>query len=124
VLDGKLNELERLAGEAQRFCQERSLGAEVQFDLNLALEELFINAVRHGGCEGMPAAVHVRLEAAGQEIRVEFRDRGLAFDPTTAPPADLKLIGGFGLQLVRGLMRDIRYQRSGGWNRITMRRPL
>jgi anti-sigma regulatory factor (Ser/Thr protein kinase) len=124
VLNGDLNELGRLAGEAERFCHERSLDGEVQFDLNLVLEELFINAVRHGGCEGIDQAVYVRLEAAGDEIRVEFRDRGRPFDPTTAPPPDLSRIGGLGIHLVRGLMRDFYYERSGDWNRITMRRPL
>jgi anti-sigma regulatory factor (Ser/Thr protein kinase) len=124
VLDGNLNELERLAGEVERFCGQRSLDAEAQFDLNLALEELFVNAVRHGGCEGMEKAVQVRLERADNEVRVEFRDRGAHFDPTTAPPPDLSRIGGLGIHLARGLMRDFRYQRSGDWNRITMRRPL
>ena len=72
----------------------------------------------------MEKAVHVRLEAAGDEVRVEFRDRGVPFDPTTAPPPDLSRIGGLGIHLVRGLMQDFRYQRAGDWNRITMRRPL
>jgi anti-sigma regulatory factor (Ser/Thr protein kinase) len=124
VLNGNLNELERLSAEAERFCQGRSLSAEVQFDLNLALEELFINAIRHGGCEGMENAVHVGLDAVDGEVRVEFRDRGKAFDPTTAPPPDLSRVGGLGIHLVLGLMRDFHYERSGEWNRMTMRRPL
>jgi anti-sigma regulatory factor (Ser/Thr protein kinase) len=119
-----LNELGRLAGEAERFCLAGSLGEEVQYDLNLVLEELFINAVRHGGCEGMEKAVHVRLETADDGVRVEFRDRGKAFDPATAPPPDLSKVGGLGIHLVRGLMRDFNYERSGEWNRMTMRRPL
>src|SRR5689334_19772244 len=65
ALDGSLHELARLAEELERFCRERSLGSEIQFDLNLALEELFTNAVQHGGCEGMERAVKIRLEAAG-----------------------------------------------------------
>ena len=124
MLDGHLSELERIEAEAERFCRERSLGSEVQFDLNLVLEELFVNAVRHGGCEGMEKAVHIRLEAAAGEVRVEFRDRGKAFDPTTTGPPDLSRIGGLGIPLVRELMCDFHYQRSGEWNRITMRRPV
>jgi anti-sigma regulatory factor (Ser/Thr protein kinase) len=119
-----LDELGRVAGEAERFCREHSLAEEVQFDLNLVLEELFINAVRHGGCEGTEKAVYVRLEATENEVRVEFRDRGRAFDPHTAPPPDLSKIGGLGIHLVRNIMQDFQYERSGDWNRITMRRPL
>jgi serine/threonine-protein kinase RsbW len=124
VLDGNVNELARLAAEVELFCSERSLDSEVQFDLNLALEELFINAVRHGGCGGMEKAVRIRLEGAAGEVRVEFRDRGKAFDPTEIIPPDFSRIGGLGIHLVRELMRDIRYQRCGGWNQINMRRPL
>jgi len=124
VLDGNLNELARIEAEAERFCRERCLASEVQFDLNLVLEELFINSVRHGGCEGMEKAVHIRMEADGREVRVEFRDRGIAFDPRTAPPPDLSRIGGLGIHLVRELMRDFHYEREGDWNRIAMRRPL
>jgi len=124
VLNGNLGELERVAAETERFCHERSLASEVQFDLNLVLEELFINAVRHGGCEGVENAVHVRLEAADGDLRVEFRDRGKPFDPNTAPPPDLSRIGGLGIHLVRNLMTDFHYERSGDGNRITMRRSL
>jgi len=124
VLDGNLNQLARIEAEAERFCRERSLASEVQFDLNLVLEELFINSVRHGGCEGMEKSVRIRMEADGREVRVEFRDRGIAFDPTTAPAPDLSRIGGLGIHLVRQLMHDFRYERAGEWNRMTMRRPI
>jgi anti-sigma regulatory factor (Ser/Thr protein kinase) len=99
----------------------------VALDLNLALEELFTNAVRHGGCEGMEEAVEVRLRAALDGVRVEFRDRGRPFDPAMVPAPDLRApletrrAGGLGIHLVRAIMRDIRYQRAGEWNRITMR---
>jgi anti-sigma regulatory factor (Ser/Thr protein kinase) len=55
---------------------------------------------------------------------VEFCDRGLPFDPNTAPPPDLSRIGGLGVHLVRNIMQDFQYQRAGEWNRITMRRAL
>jgi len=124
ALDGSLHELARLAEELERFCLESSLGSEVQYDLNLALEELFTNAIRHGGCEGMEQAVKIRLESTGDGVHVEFCDRGLPFDPNIASPPDLSRIGGLGVHLVRNIMQDFQYQRAGEWNRITMRRAL
>ena len=118
-----MHELARLVEELERFCRESSLGEEIQYDLNLALEELFTNALRHGGCEGMEQAIRIRLETAGDGVRVEFRDRGRPFDPATAPPPDLNRVGGLGIHLVRKIMQDFEYQRTGEWNRITMRRP-
>jgi serine/threonine-protein kinase RsbW len=129
VLHGRLGELECLVAEIARFCREHSLGDEVEFDLNLALEELFTNSVRHGGCAEMENAVHVRLQLHDNGVHVEYSDRGMAFDPLSAPPPDLETgleerqLGGLGIHLVRQIMRDLQYRREGDWNRITMRRP-
>ncbi|MGO9263192.1 MAG: ATP-binding protein [Bryobacteraceae bacterium] len=128
-LDGNLRELGPLVEHVDRFCQAGGLDAGAAFELNLVLDELFTNAVRHGGCEGMKNAVHVRLrllENGG--VAVEFRDRGVPFDPTSAPEPDLaaplseRRPGGLGIHLVRQIMRDLEYRRMGEWNQLTMRR--
>ena len=130
ALNGNLAELTRLAAEIDHFSQKHSLPDEVAFDLNLALEELFTNALRHGGCEGMEDAVHIRVERQRDGVLVEFCDRGSAFDPLSAPPPNLegaladRPVGGLGIHLVRQMMSDLRYERSGQWNRITMRKPI
>jgi len=128
-LNGNLSELERLTAEIARFCRENSLGEEVEFQLNLVLEELFVNTVRHGGCAGAKDSTRVRLLAGADGVDVTFADRGVPFDPTLAPAAKVDLpleerhAGGMGIHLVREIMRDLRYQRSGEWNQIRMKRP-
>src|SRR5215831_8900691 len=110
TLDGRLAELGRLAGEVARFCRENGLGQKVEFDLQLALEELFTNALRHGGCEGRNAVARVRLERTAEGVQAEFWDAGHEFDPQTAPAPDLaaplmeRPAGGWGLHLVRHTM--------------------
>ena len=129
AFNGSLAELARLADETRRFCQENSLASEVEFDLNLALEELFTNSLNHGGCAGLHNAVWIRLQLADGDVRVEFCDRGNFFDPDAAPAIDLtaplerRQAGGLGIHLVRQIVRDLQYQRRGEWNRITMRLP-
>jgi serine/threonine-protein kinase RsbW len=129
LLDGKLSELPRLVAETARFCQQHALDETAEFQLNLVLEELFTNAIRHGGCEGMRHAARVRLEVLAGGVVIEFADRGAPFDPTKAPAPDLdaplesRQIGGLGIHLVRQIVRDLRYERVGDWNRLTMRRP-
>ena len=81
--------MERLTARVEEFCAANALDGEAAFQLNLALEELFVNSVRHGGCDGMADALHVRLRPDGGGVQVEFRDRGRAFDPTGAPAAVL-----------------------------------
>ena len=130
TLDGNLHDLERLTEEVAWFCEENALASDVEFDLNLALEELFTNAIRHGGCEGLTDAVRVRLERLEDSVSAEFSDRGREFDPVVAPSPDLAAplaelpSGRLGLHLVRCTMRDLQYHRSGEWNQVTMRRPI
>ena len=125
-LNGNLSELERLAAEVSRFCAAHSLGGEVEFDLNLVLEELFVNTVRHGGCEGIESSSRVRLRY-DSAVEVEFYDRGRPFDPTLVPPADIdapldQREGGLGIHLVRQIMSDVKYRRVDEWNHLSMHR--
>jgi len=130
ILQGSLSELGRLAAETSSFCRQHRLADEVAFELNLALEELFVNAVQHGGCEGLENAVEIALRMTPQSVEVDFADRGRPFDPRFAPAPDLvaplsdRHLGGLGIHLVRRMMPDLEYRREGEWNRIAMRRRL
>lgn len=129
-LDGNLKELDRLAAWLSRYCSEAGLGDDIQFRLNLALEELFTNAVRHGGCAGMPDAAAIHLCREAGEVLVEYIDRGRPFDPADAPKPDLdsplaeRVPGGLGLHFVRQLAADFEYHRVDERNRITLRLAL
>jgi anti-sigma regulatory factor (Ser/Thr protein kinase) len=129
-LDGNLRELERLSVWIAEFCSANGLDSDVEFDLNLVLEELFTNSLRHGGCDGVPGAVQVRLEAVAGGVSVEYADRGSAFNPLELPDPDVssplmeRRPGGLGVFMVRRVMRDLRYDRRGESNRITMTRRI
>uniref|UniRef100_Q02DA9 Putative anti-sigma regulatory factor, serine/threonine protein kinase n=1 Tax=Solibacter usitatus (strain Ellin6076) TaxID=234267 RepID=Q02DA9_SOLUE len=128
-LNGNLSELERLSAEISRFCRENSLDEEAEFQLNLVLEELFVNTMRHGGCEGAQNSTRVRLRSEADGVEVVFADRGVPFDPTSVPAANVaapleeRRAGGLGIHLVREIMRDLQYRRAGEWNQISMKRP-
>lgn len=130
VLNGNLGELARLTAEIEQFCGQHGLAEDVEFDLVLVLEELFVNSVQHGGCEGMEGAAEVHFTMLADGVALEYADRGTEFDPTRAPATDVtapiekRLVGGLGIHLMRQIMRDFEYHRLGGWNRIRMRRPI
>jgi len=102
----------------------------VEFDLNLVLEELFTNSVRHGGCGGVADAVRIRLRAAAEGIELEYRDRGAPFNPLNAASPDLtaplldRPDGGLGVHLVRQVMQDVRYRRVAETNELKMIRRM
>ena len=106
------------------------MAGEVEFDLNLVLEELFTNTVNHGGCRGVEHAAEVALHRYPDGVELVYSDRGTPFDPTSAPAPDItapledRPIGGLGVHLIRQIMRDFEYQRLNGWNRLRMFRPI
>jgi serine/threonine-protein kinase RsbW len=95
----------------------RSLGAgeRAVLDLQLAVDEICSNSVRHGygGREGQ---IEVTVERTGQSIEVVVRDWGRAFDPAQVPqpaldiPLEQRSLGGLGLYLVRQVMDDVRFE--------------
>lgn len=126
TLDGSMSELTRLSREVASFCTAHALGDDPEFQLNLVLEELFTNSVQHGGCAGSSHCVAIRLQPVDGAVRVEFRDRGEPFNPLDAPPPDLaaplveRAAGGLGVHFVRQMMKNLQYDRAGGWNRLSM----
>lgn len=92
---------------------------QMAFDLDLVIEELFMNIVLHGSGSG---SVEVELAPAGSgQVRVVLRaSEPVAHDPTTAPrvdstlPAEQRRAGGLGVHLVRQLSREFRYEWSAG----------
>jgi serine/threonine-protein kinase RsbW len=130
TLDGNSAELGRLAGALTTFCREHALDEAIEFDLNLVLEELFMNSVLHGGCEGVPQAACVRLRIVPAGVEVAYLDRGFPFNPLDAPQPDLtaplmeRRAGGLGVHLLRQIMRDVRYYRSPDGNELKMVRRM
>jgi len=114
------------AAEAEAWIRGRSqalgLAADTEFAINLCLEELFLNAVKHGRANR--ASISIWTEPDG--VRVEFIDDGGPFDPSAAPakriagPTEDFQIGGFGTGLVRKFSRSLSYCRSDGYNRLVL----
>jgi len=101
---------------------------EARFAFELALEELFVNAVTHGSA----SRVIVALERApGQPAaRMTFSDDSPPFDPLSLPAPDLdaplekRTVGGLGLHLIRTMMDEVHYCRDGDLNRLTISKAL
>ncbi len=98
------------------------LAGETTFAISLCVEELFLNAVKHGHAN--KTTISIWTEPDG--TRLEFVDDGRAFDPTEAPAKRLSgsgtdfEIGGFGTGLVQKFSRRMTYHRVGGANRLVL----
>jgi anti-sigma regulatory factor (Ser/Thr protein kinase) len=97
------------------------------FGLALSLEECGSNIVNHALGRDAGRTFRVTLEHTGREFLIELRDGGPEFDPTQAvrgaAPAD-EAAGGWGIQLVRRHIDEIRYTREAGENILRLRKRL
>jgi anti-sigma regulatory factor (Ser/Thr protein kinase) len=103
------------------------------FRVELVLEELLMNVVRHG--HPRPAAddgfsLRLGAQVQGDHLLLCLEDDGIAFDPGSAPlpatPATLAeaRVGGLGLVLVHKSARSLRHERVDGLNRLWVELPL
>jgi serine/threonine-protein kinase RsbW len=110
--------------EAWLATESRELGfaADAEFAIDLCLEELFLNAVRHGRANR--ASISLRTESDG--VRFEFVDDGAPFDPTVARARRIERsmedfqIGGYGMGLLKKFARRMGYRRDDGHNRLVL----
>ena len=129
-LNAEVEELGRLTEWLDRFCERHRIPDEAHYQLNIAVEELVLNAIKHGHCSPAEGAIQVDLRLAGPELYIAITDTGIPFNPLNAPPPDLtsslaeRPIGGLGVHLVRSLMNSVEYTREGGENRLRLRKNL
>lgn len=96
--------------------------------MNLALEELVTNTISYGCSDGREHAITISLHLEGADLHMRVEDDAMAFNPLEREAPDLNApleerpIGGLGVHLVRKLMDDVRYERTGTHNVLSMRK--
>jgi len=122
-------EVMRAVEALQRFTQTRGVPEKIIFGLALSLEECGSNIVNHALRHDSRKTFQVTFDHTGSTVVIELRDRGPAFDPTTATERKLQaceddLPGGWGIQLVRRYMDEIRYRREADVNVLCLTKRL
>ena len=108
-------------GQLQSQLEDAGLPNMVIARAVLVLEEVVLNACRHGGAP----EVCVSLEVEERGCRLVFEDAGTAFDPLSGQfaeraPADIDDVGGRGLLLIRRSATRSRYERTADRNRLIL----
>lgn len=125
-LHNDVNEVPMLGEWMEVTGEQLGLPMAAVFQLNLALEEAFVNVVDYAypGKNGMP--VQLNMDGTGETLTFTLIDEGEPFDPTTLDEPDTSLsveerpIGGLGVFLVKQIMDEVRYERQGNRNILTM----
>ncbi|MBU1002686.1 MAG: ATP-binding protein [Proteobacteria bacterium] len=109
--------------QVRAFADGHALAERTRYVLELVLEEILSNAVRHvAGDERRGVGVTVTVRDGA--VSLMFEDRGRPFDPTQEAERRQGLDGdehgGFGLHLVRNFVDGWEYSQRDGANRLTV----
>jgi serine/threonine-protein kinase RsbW len=125
---GDLKEVRRLNAAVARFLSSGRASSESIHDVQLVVEEITTNVIRHGTPAGEAGVtMEVELEIEPSSVRVRLEDDAAAFDPTSVPENPVRVDdwpGGYGLRIVRRTARGIGYRRAGNRNVLELRVPL
>jgi anti-sigma regulatory factor (Ser/Thr protein kinase) len=93
---------------------------EFQMQVVSAVGEAFNNVVLHGYAARKEGSIDLRIQTRRGLIRIELRDWGASFDPTTVPPPAFDTLpeSGLGLYIMQSFM-DMTY-RAGRPNLLTL----
>lgn len=113
--------LERFAAFAEARVSAAAVPAAVAAKIGIVVDEIGSNIVRYSAAH----RASLTCTAENGEVKLIFRDNGIAFDPLAVPdpdttlPADQREIGGLGICLVKKAADQLRYCREGEENVLT-----
>jgi anti-sigma regulatory factor (Ser/Thr protein kinase) len=117
-----LDDLSKISNFILASTRGAGLDRREKFHLMTAVDEACSNIIKYGGSD----EIDVKCEVEDGLVVVEIRDEGVAFNPLDAPkpdlnaPLEVREVGGLGIYFIRTLINDVKYERQGGKNVLTM----
>ena len=126
TLPTQISALRQMEEAVEAFGAQEDWPPRLAFQMQLVLEELASNVIRHGfGEEGHEFEISVSSDP--DAVTVEVVDAAAPYNPITETPepdldAELedRQIGGLGVFLVRDVADEMSYRREDGKNRLVI----
>jgi serine/threonine-protein kinase RsbW len=123
-------ELARVKEDVDRFAAAHGLPSTVLADLQVSLDEVISNIISYGYADNAAHEIVIQLRIADGALHATIEDDGAPFDPLSVSLVDVEAdlskrpVGGLGIRLIRALNDEVRYERTGNRNRLSLRRNL
>ena len=130
IIHNKISELRKIVPFIERFAREYILSEGDVFDLNLAVDEVCTNVIRHAEIKSEKSEIEIDLEYLDNWAVLIIKDKGKEFNPLEFEPYDINTditdrpIGNLGILLLKSKMDEINYTREGSTNILTMKKKL
>lgn len=126
-----LDQLEAVQDFVGEQLQKNNCTAKVKFQVDIAVEEIFVNIV-HYAYKPYVGEATIRCAVGGDplQVMIQFVDSGKRFNPLLKEDADTTLdaeerdIGGLGILMVKKTMDSVGYEYSEGNNILTIYKTI
>jgi anti-sigma regulatory factor (Ser/Thr protein kinase) len=121
-----MRELTHVLQVVNVFLEPRELQSKLVYAVNLILEEILMNIIRHGYDDEDSHEIEVQIDLEEDEVALTVIDDGKEFNPLTIPGPDRsksamdRLEEGLGLQFVRHMRNAMEYRREGDKNILSI----
>lgn len=130
-VDAKTEKLDEVLAFVDGHLEELECPVKTQMQIDIAVEELFVNIAHYAYGEGSgDALIRVETQKDPKSIRITFVDQGTPYDPLKREDPDITLsaeerkIGGLGIFMVKKSMDEVSYEYKDGSNMLTIQKNL
>ncbi len=127
TVDAKVDALSEVLAFIDEHAEKMECGIKEQMQLDIAVEEIFVNIASYAYPEGNgTATISVSERTNPHAIEITFRDSGIPYNPLAKEDPDVTLaaedrqIGGLGIYMVKKSMDDVLYEYKDGCNNLTL----
>ena len=131
TVEAVVNNLSKVLSWVDSALEEHDCPMRTQMEIDLAVEELFVNICHYAyGSEVGYADIVMNFAEDPEIVQITLIDSGIPFnplsneDPDITLPAEQRNIGGLGILMVKKSMDEVRYHYSEGKNHISIRKRL
>ena len=131
TIPAALDQLDIVQAFIDQMLDDTTCTPETRIPLQIAVEELFVNIASYAYAPGTgDVTVGCSIDPTIPSVTIQFRDRGIPFDPLAKEDADITLsaeerrIGGLGIYMVKEFMDELTYSYEDGQNILTMYKTL
>ena len=129
IIAAQVEKLNNVIDFVNSVLEENNCSMKAQMQIEVALEELFVNIAHYAYPEGNGEA-EVDVSVADGYVEITLIDSGVPYDPLAKPDPDVTLsaekrqIGGLGIFMSKKLMDSISYEYSDSKNKLTIKKKI
>ncbi len=126
TLGSRLTDLSKVPQWVERLGSQHGIPADIQFSIDLCLEEVLANIILHGYAGSPDHTIVVRYRTLPKSFVFIVDDEAPHFNPLdrpkpTAASYDEMQVGGLGIHLLRQFAQSVEYESTPAGNRLTIR---